>query len=398
MLPMTPQPDLTFEEAQERHPELRLRLLPADDPLTPLHSRSPASPGAYEWWQIDASTDDGSGLRFELCNGDPFHPDYRETCAQLRTGRMIPASACRPSGYPGLRLALFDRGEVFARADLAYPPDSFREEIADGQWKAILGPHRLTADSTELTASVRCPVMRSGLRGLLRPGLIPGSQLTLSINVRREFTCPALQRSSYPDANDGSTHDWIIALPAAVLTLEAALSVPGQPDRHLSLSHARGTVEHFWGAGPAGEGFRRFYTARSRWDSGTAVGELTILRKFIQIAPTLLLFAPETEPAVYRCLRPASPEYQRSAWLLAYPLNLRFEEPEAGVVVDHVMEARRISLPHQGLARTRCTVTHPNWTRQCAGTFDFVQPARGDWGPWSRWARPVAHRRGQSSS
>ena len=394
-------------ELLERHPELRPRLIPTRSIHEHNRSRRIDAPGAYEWWEIQAFDEAGNGLICALHHGNGFDPAYRHAVRRLREGRVVESSRVKQTGYPAVRVAVFQGGRLAARAYAAYAPGTFVEASRQEPWSiAIEGTelravHHLLEDGRSAGAdgwslSVDVPATTRGWKGVLRPGTEPGGRIRAQLRVKPTFHTTTIARSSLPDSPSGAAHDWLIACPSSKVDGGIFWTRAGQPASEVRLAGALGAVEHFWGEGPVGEGTRRRYGARLSWPEGAAFGELIVVRKYIQIAGTLTHFVPGGAPRLARCDRAPRVDFQRSAWLLGYPLELTWSSRAHGLNLTQRVERLNDASPFDAtcLASAVFEAWRPSVgedARRLTNRLSVVriwQPARADSRLWSRWSQP----------
>lgn len=375
----------------ERHPELRPRLIETKQIHAENRARRPTGRGAYEWWQIEAFDPEGSGVIVTLNHGDPFSRRYRRAIRRDRNGRLVDPAALRPETYPAVRIALFHKHRLLARGYESLPARSFRESAADEPWSIRMGETAFAEDGEGWTLRTSVIPQRIGLAGVLRPGAFLDSSISGSIEIEPRFHTTTLERSSLPDAPSGTSHSWLPACPSGRVRGQFKVEIPGRPVFAVDLSNAEGSVEHFWGTGPIGEGVRRWYRARLSWDEGAAIAELTIIRKYIQLAGTLMYFQPDKPaPSIVRCERPPTTVFQRSKWLLAFPTELTWHDPQHEMQLTHRISGLTDASPSRASCLSEATLQigqapdetiigpHP-------GVFEIMQPQRTDWSLWHCW-------------
>jgi len=385
-------PEIT--ELSEQHPELRLR--PVDTRLIHAHNRAlwTEEPGAYEWWEISALDATGSGLLCSLHLGNAFDPTYRRHVRQIRAGRFVDASLGRKSATAALRLAAFSQGRLAARSDLAFDPRRFAESPSSEPWSITFGASRLAEHGEGWRLIVDAPCTTTGWRHVLSPAITPDRRIHVDLTVAPRFHTPTYYRQFLPDSPAGATHDWLPACPCGAAS--GAIDFPGRggEPRHLRLDDAMAGVDHFRGSGPIGEGLRRFFIARLLWPGGAALGELIIIRKYIQLAPSLMIFTHGEAPRIIRGDRTPRTEFQRSAWLLGYPLTLTWASERQGVAVTHTMNRLADASPCRTTAISRCSVRLESGETEVRlddqpGMVQMFQPPRIDALPWRHWCRAV---------
>ncbi|MCL4197111.1 MAG: hypothetical protein KJZ69_06425 [Phycisphaerales bacterium] len=385
-------PEIT--ELAEQHPELRLR--PADTRAIHVHNRAAWTEelGAYEWWELSALDANGSGLVCSIHFGDAFSPAYRRNVRQIRAGRFIDAALGRKTAAVSLRVAVLALGRLAARSDLALDPRSFVEPDADAPWSIAFEGGRLAAHGEGWRLVLDAPCTTTGWRHVLQPRLAAGRRLSVQLTLAPRFHTPCYLRQFLPDSPAGALHDWLPACPCGSASGTIAWSDAVGQRRTLVLDDADGGMDHFRGSGPIGEGLRRFFTARVCWPGGAAIGELIIIRKYIQLAPSLMIFAQGEPPRIIRGDRTPRAEFQRSAWLLGYPMTLTWASERDGVAVTHAISRLADASPCRIAAVSRASVRVESASREVRlddqpGLVQMIQPPRIDAFPWQRWCRPV---------
>ncbi|MFG0330508.1 MAG: hypothetical protein ACF8PN_11490 [Phycisphaerales bacterium] len=377
----------------ERHPELRLELIPSDRIHEHNRSRRLTAFGGYELWRVAAFDRSRTGVIVSFFRGDPFDADYRQRVFDGRAGRAVESASMRPSSYPAVEIVVFSKGQLVAHSHAMAPPGAFAEaatnenpwwiRVATDQFQAEGGGWRLVASGVG---------RRLGLDGVRRPGPTPDGAIRVELNVQPAFSTTTVQRASAPDSPSGARHDWLLACPSAVVSGEVEFrSALGRVER-LRAESWRGSVEHLWGSGPFGEGFRRWRCARLSWSDGAVVSELVILKKFIQIAGTLMIFRPDELPVIARCERPPETDYERGAWLLAFPLSMTWRSIDGVHEITHDRATPGLVRPHRAFGFSRATLEsgeppHEFVLENAPGVFEIIQPARLDWRLWRPWVR-----------
>ncbi len=412
------------EELLEQHPGLRLSLVPPDELHARHHSRRLTSHGAYELWRLFAANEAGDGLSLTIANGDPFAPEYRATVRKHRAGFLVDTARLRPSAFPTLRLSIYRARRLLARAADLYPANSFRERSAspaDPAWSVSLGTTRLERTTTgwSLVADARPTAL--GRAALRRPGPLPGASINCELHITPALPdLTTLQRANLPDSPSGAMHDWLLVCPSARISGRICVTLPDQRPMEFFLDSASGSLDHFWGTGPLSESagshaaadrlspspaapasvsvsnVRRWYRARMAWDRGAAVGELVILRRFIQLAGSIMIFRPGRVPAILRTERLRPPVYERAHWLIAYPLELAWDQPSASARLEHRVSRVADVQPHHVLAFTEARLEAGQPPDELiagplSAHYELFQPGRIDapyWrpfvGPWPR--------------
>lgn len=385
-------PEIT--ELAEQHPELRLR--PADTRAIHAHNRAAWTEelGAYEWWELSALDAGGSGLLCSIHFGDAFSPTYRRQVRQIRAGRFIEAALGRKTAAAALRTAVFSRGRLAARSDLAIDPRSFIESGTAAPWSIDFAGGRLAAHDQGWRLTLDAPCTTTGWRHIVQPGAAAGRTLSVRLTLAPRFHTPTYSRQFLPDSPAGAQHDWLPACPSGSASGTITWTDPSGGRRTLVLDDADGSLDHFRGSGPIGEGLRRFLTARVAWPGGAAIGDLIIIRKYIQLAPTLMIFADGQAPRIIRGDRTPRAEFQRSAWLLGYPMMLTWASERQGVSITHAISRLADASPCRIAAVSRSSVRVEGGAREVRledqpGLVQMFQPPRIDAFPWRWWCRPL---------
>lgn len=388
-----PVPDLV--ELAEQHPELRLRPVSTDE----IHAYNGITwtdeLGAYEWWEISALDATGSGLLCSLHVGNAFDPAYRRHVRQLRAGRFVEPMLGRKSATAAIRVALFNRGRLIARSHIGIDPDHVRETAVASGWSLHFGENHLTADGDGWILHLNVPRTPTGLQSVVKRSPVAGGRIKVDLQVQPRFHTQTFFRGFLPDSPSGASHDWLPACPCASVTgtMEWAGGKGGA--EKFELNNADGSVDHFRGSGPIGEGIRRYYIARVAWPGGAAIGELIVIRKYIQLAPSLMIFTADEPPRIIRGDRTPRADFQRSAWLLGYPLSLGWLSERDGIVVEHEMDRLADASPYRTAAISRCRVQIDSAAREVRledhpGLVQLIQPPRIDGFPWRLWSGPMA--------
>lgn len=379
------------DDLREQHPELRPVLVPPSQVDDHMRSRRLTAPGSYEWWQVEGFTRDGTGFTLTISNGDPFDVERRTALRTQQRRPMALGDQPRPRRTHTVRLSVFKSRRLVQRVASRALSEAFEEHGHGRTWQIRVGPSSLESTEDGWRVRINSLSHRTGIAGLLRPGPISGAQLTADLRITRRFECDSLQRASMPDAPSGATHDWFIAAPGARVSgeIEWSASDAGEAGR-LDLDDGFGSVEHFWGSGIFGDGIRRWYRARMSWEDGAAFTEVAIIKKYIQVAGTLMVLRPGEPPLIHRCGRPRSSSYQRSAWLLAYPVDMQWTNETVATMVRHHLAALHDASPcramsvsdatfEEGIAPDEVTVG------PVPGVFEVFQPNRLHWRAWRPW-------------
>lgn len=381
-------------ELIEQFPELRLRPLDTRDIHAHNRMQRTDEAGAYEWWEINALDDAGCGLTCSLHLGHAFDPAYRRNVRQIRAGRFVDASLGRKSATAALRLAVFLHGRLAARSEIALDVRSCGESPPGRPWSITLGRSSLSAEGEGWRLTIDAPCTTTSWRHVLRPAATGVSRVTADLLIRPRFHTTTFWRRFLPDSPIGATHDWLPACPSA--SVNGTIEWTGRGGRRaLPLDAARGSLDHFRGSGPIGEGLRRFFLSRAFWPAGAAIGELVIIRKYIQLAPILMVFADGEVPRIARGDRTPRAEFQRSAWLLGYPLALTWASETRGMNVSHSLNRLADASPCRTIAVSRCSIAVESASRDVrledqAGLVQMIQPPRLDSWPWKRWCAPIS--------
>lgn len=455
--PSASQPwEAAASDLAESCPELRPVLLSPQDEVAWLEAVNRSRIGndqlrAYEWWQLDALDRDGNALSISLYHGNPFDPAYRRALRHEGRDEDVNRKHLLPASFPALRMSLMIGSSVAARAYRTASHMHFTETGAHRPtWSAGFEDFRLSYDSSDngwrLTGEV--PLDQIGLMADLGLSKFYGKDAETSgprptayvdVTITPLFDTPTLQRASMPDSPAGNQHDWLLMCPAGVVNgsvtirprsavrlphkskhkrrTTATTTIPDVPADSSSrlpdadlpdftvgesiqgnswtfrFDRAYGSLDHFWGSGLIGNGMRRWYRARLPWDTGTVVAEIPTVRKYIQLAGTLMWFRPDAPPQVARCGLPGKPVFQRGAWLLAYPRSIDWSASSSRAQVTHEIERLADVSPGQGMAVTSAEFEaglSPFETSHgpAAGLFEMIQPSRVDWRLWQRWAGP----------
>lgn len=380
-------------ELVEQHPELRLRPIATQE----IHAHNGVTwteePGAYEWWEISAIDAKGSGLLCTLHLGNAFDPVYRRHVRQLRAGRFIDASLGRKSATAAISVAVFQNGRRVARSHVAIDPAGVRETPVARGWTLRLGGTLLAADGDGWRLHLDVPRTTSAWRLLLGGPARTAGRITADISLQPRFHTSTFWRGLLPDSPSGAVHEWLPACPSAAVSGNIRWS--GAENGSLDLQNAGGSLDHFRGSGPIGEGIRRYFIARTAWPGGAALGELVIIRKYIQLAPTLMIFADGQPPRIIRGDRTPRADFQRSAWLLGYPLLLGWISESQAATVEHHVNRLADASPCRITAISRCSIRVESAAREIrfdehAGLVQLIQPPRIDAWPWRWWCGPAA--------
>lgn len=388
---------LDADELRAQHPELRLELIPSEQAGRHLHSRSAPGTAAYEWWQVEAFDESGSGVRIELANGDPFDLGYRASIRRHGAGAYVEPALLGPTAYPAVRISLLRRHQLVARVHDLYDRGDFAETVGPGDddWGIAIRHNTLRRRGESWTLQAYGAPTEIGWRGLVQPGAIAGGRLSCSLNIQPRFRTTTVRRAFLPDSPQGATHDWFLACPAASVTGEVRLSVPGRDEIAVQLQQAPGAIDHFNGSGLIGRGMRRWYRTRLIWEDGAVVAETPTIRKYIQLAGTLMLFRPDEIPMIVRSERGPTPSFQRSSWLLAYPSALIWSDRATNTTLSLAVEHLHDSMPHRSFSLAQMEFETGQAPRElvvgpAAGVFEMLQPGRLDWWLWRRWLRSNA--------
>ena len=377
-------------ELAQQHPELRLCSIATQD----VHAHNDLTwtdePGAYEWWEISALDLTGSGFLCSMHVGHAFSPAYRRHVRQLRAGRFIDPANGRKGASIAIRFAVFERGRLATRAVVSIDPRRFSKTPPAAGWALHFGPSGLWADGAGWRLHLDLPRTPTGWRCLARPRALAPGRITADLANQPRFHTQTFFRQFLPDSPSGASHEWLPACPCAAVNGRVEWSDAGDSSKGLELIDADGSLDHFRGAGPIGEGSRRIYIARVGWPGGAAIGELIIIRKYIQLAPTLMIFTQGEPPRIIRGDRTPRADFQRSAWLLGYPMSLGWASQRDGVAVEHAIDRLADASPCRTAAISRCSVrfegaAHEVKFEDRRGLVQLIQPPRIDALPWRWW-------------
>jgi len=373
----------------EQHPELRLRFFPTNDAFSHLKSRLLSQPGAYEWWQLEAFDNEGTGLHLCLYNGDPFHPVYRQAVRRNLDGKPTEPAHLHPSTFPAVRLSVFERKELVARAYWTAEPNSFTVKDKGDDWSVQVGPVLLQSSRECSGWSVvieETATQKTGWRAALGMNREPGRTVRATIDIIHAFNTTSMSRAAMPDAPNGATHEWTLLAPAA--RCSGVINLGGVDHDHghkqLTLNGAFGSLHHFHGSGLIGNGMRRWYRGSMVWKDGAVLCELPIIRKYIQLAGTLSYFTPGQPPVILRCDHQRTTTFQRSAWLLAHPLEVHWRQSEFPAELTLPVKRLQDALPFRGISLCDTQfaigrVPDDLVVGPGLGIFELLQPSRADW-------------------
>lgn len=406
---------------------------------------------SYEWWQLDALDRSGNALSISLFHGNPFDPAYRRSLQNEGQDEEVNRRRLMPASFPAVRMSLIVSGSLAARGYRSAHDMPFSERHAGtAGWSAGFDDLRLHHEPStggwRIAGSI--PLDPIGLWNDL--GLswchdrsaetsMPTPTAAIDVTITPAFAGPTVQRASMPDSPAGDRHDWFLMCPAGIVnglvsiepmstvrlpserkrrsanrvadTLRAlahdpdaalpvtALSVPKAEQSiqgqtwTFRFDHAHGTLDHYWGTGVVGNGMHRWYRARLLWDSGAVIAEIPTVKKYIQLAGTLMWFRPDEPPLIARCGLPGKSVFQRGAWLLAYPRHIQWRASPSNARITHALEHLIDVSPGRGLTITTAEFEaglSPFETSHgpAAGLFEMIQPSRLDWHLWQRWAGP----------
>lgn len=381
-------------ELVEQHPELRIRPVPPGD----VHAHNGVTwtdeLGAYEWWEVSALDASRSGLVCSLHLGNAFDPAYRRQVRQLRAGRFVDASLGRKGSTAAIRLAVFRGGRLVARSDVRFDPLEFREQPDPRAWAIEFAGNRLGREGDGWRLTLDLPQTPFGWRSVLRPGSTGSGRIRVDLDIQPRFQTSTFFREFLPDSPSGATHDWLPACPGASVRGRAECSREGEASDTVDLADADGSLDHFRGTGPIGEGIRRYYIGRVNWPGGAAIGELIIIRKYIQLAPSLMIFSADESPRLIRGDRTPRADFQRSAWLLGYPMSLAWLNQREAVSVEHAVDKLADASPCRTAAVSRCSIRVESAVREVRfedrpGLVQLIQPPRIGAFPWRMWCEPA---------
>ncbi len=380
------------EELLERHVELRPTLLPTDRVAPLMRSHLAPRAGAYEWWEVEARDTTGQALTLQFVNGNPFDPQYRKQAMRQLAGQTVDVMDIRGSSYPAFRCTILQDRQVKAKCDMRCPPRSFDEKFYRDDWS-------ISYRGTDIKWSAcadreqgwdicfrNCPTRPRGMKAFYRPQPEDGCHMQGSLHITPAFSTTTLLRSSMPDSPDGATHEWLIALPAARISGSITITRP-EGETTIEIENWSGAVHHFWGSGIIGRGMRRWYRSSLTWGDGALHCELPILRKYIQLAGTSMLFRPDALPRIVRVDHQRTTAFQRSAWLLAHPLQADWTSEYENIALRQSVERLHDACPFAGTALTDATLTigaspDEEIIGPAVGSFSMLQPARADWLLW----------------
>lgn len=386
----------TADELLEQNPELRLRLIPNAEVHRHHRSHRITAHGGYEVWRLFAVNERGDGLCVAIANGDPLAPDYRAAVRDHRAGLLVDTTRLRPSAFPVVRISVYRSGVLLARGADLWPPNTFREEAVSSrpdEWAIAIGGTRLerTGSGWSLIATVRPAAL--GRNALRHPGPLAGAEISCELHIAPASDSTTMQRAALPDSPSGASHDWLLTCPMAHVSGRIRFCDSNAVPVEMFLDHAPGLLDQLWGTGLFAEGIRRWYRAVTSWEGGTAIGELVIIRKFIQLAGTIMIFRPNRLPVILRTERLRPPAYERSHWLIAYPLELQWFRAAASAMLQHRVLGVPDSLPHRVLAWTEARLEAGQPPDELLvgpmrGWFELLQPGRVDASIWRPWVGP----------
>lgn len=395
---------LDQDDLIEQHPELRLQFFDPSQAVQAQGSRLIDQPGAYEWWQFEAFDADGSGICVSLYNGDPFHPRYRRAVRRKWSQHPVEPADLRATTFPAARVSIFEKKVLIARGHWSPAPRSFVVAGAGTAWSAQVGPVTLSTspDGKGWHLQIKeTTTQRLGFKGFIQPARAGGRKiLQVDLQLVPAFATTTLQRAAMPDSPDGSTHDWLLVCPAGSVTGEIA--VENATDRtaalrstettHLTLGPAAfGSLQQFWGTGLLGNGIRRWYRGSLITDHGAIFVELPVIQKYIQLAGTLMHFAPDgKQPTLLRCDHQRAAGFQRSAWLLAHPLSMDWCNEAEHVEIGFPIETLHDAQPFRGVSLCETQFESGEIPDELIvgpglGIFEILQPARADWRLWEKY-------------
>lgn len=382
-----------LDDLMERHTELRLRFFSTEEAVAAQRSRLPVGPGCYEWWQFEVFDEDGSGICVGIYNGDPFHPLYRRTIRRHLEEQTTEARMLQPSSFPAVRVSVFEKRNLIARAHRIFHARGMEVSGEGATWSVQTEGVSLSADGRGgwILAIAESGTQRLGFMGFVRPDRRGGRSLKVSLRMEPMFRTVTVGRASMPDSPNGSTHDWLVVCPAGKVT--GTIEVGGGEDagkRKMELREARGTLNQFWGTGLIGHRMRRWYRGTFLWDRGAVVTELPVIQKYIQLAGTLMYFSPGAVPRIVRCAHQRSTTFQRSSWLLAHPLSMKWGSTGEGVGITFPVKGLNDAQPFRGMALCETEFSmeaegEDFSSGACLGMIEILQPGRADWWLWRRY-------------
>ncbi len=398
-------------ELLEQHHELDLRIISTQEIHTHNRSRIKADTiGGYEWWQIQGVDDEGTGFHITIHNGDGHNANYRRALKRHQSGRQVNLAMLRPSAFPSIHLSVFEKHKLTARATHTFPKDTFHETPNIENWAISLLTNRFEEYEGGWRLSFSLVPERMGLAAVLRPGRLPHVRITGDITIQPYFHTMTLERMSMPTSPDGSKHRWLMAAPSVridgtiriqrdadkVKPNTQVISRDNVVERIITLQNLRGAHDHFWGDGILGSGMRRWSRGYMTWNDGAVVTDLSILRKYIQLAGTIVHFLPNRLPEIERCSQPPEVIHQRGKWLLAYPVGMAWQTTRSDthdfISIKHGLKKLTSVIPNHGIAITDSileTGIPPDEivVGPMIGLFEIIQPDRADWWIWRWWQR-----------
>lgn len=389
--------DQLESDLREQHPELRLRLHSNQSLRAWCRSIVPESPGSYDWWEINAFDETGSGFTASIAVGNPFDPAYRTAVRNDRLGRLDAGGVLRRSRFCATRCSIFENGQLIARHASTFDwqaKATSENEFRIGSDHVALTHH----DDDSWTLTVDAPTQAHGIRGVLTPGRADRGRITAALRMTPMPGLRPLSRTLLPDSPAGSTHDWLLAVGRASVSGTVEITSADKRTRSTNLESAQASIDSFRGTGPLGEGVRRFFLAWAPIPEGVVVGELVIVRKYIQIAPTLLVLHQSGHVEVMRCDRVPRATFQRSKWLLAYPMKMTWRHEMNRWHIDHSLPGLHEAQPCRSLTLTDAAITCPTQSGsdlvrnlRAAGRVRLIQPSRLDSWMWRWWLRMPTH-------
>lgn len=218
---------------------MRLVLDPAEEAA---HTRWLCdTPGGYEWWYFDATSDDGRwALACIWFLGNPFSPYYR------RAALGLPAD---PLDHNALFFALYNGGRLHAYHFSRFPraqvqtPHSLPGEMAFGDSRLRFGGNGAwTLSLADLNANGRRLEAALTFRGW--PLVSPGGE-------------------GPGDGGGGDAHSWLPAAPACRVSGRIRLCAPQSAGEEAVSFRGAGYHDHNWGRLPFAADIKDWYWARA---------------------------------------------------------------------------------------------------------------------------------------
>jgi carotenoid 1,2-hydratase len=200
------------------------------------------APGAYEWWYVDAISDDGEWACTAIWFiGIPMSPFYNAAFERFKKSGESPPCA---HDFPGYSISLYHRGKRVYNAFHEFPPNAFKTKFDEPFIE--IGKTRFFFKNKKFEIEIDT-VFEKEPRGFKGKFTLTPNQL--------------LAGNSFKNEENGHNHTWIPAAPDCAISSEFALYEYGE----LKISdgfHGTAYHDHNIGLRPLADDFSDWYWGR----------------------------------------------------------------------------------------------------------------------------------------